>query len=93
MKTNEKGQVLEFNEKPQASAGRISGAFVASPKLFDYLNDNEDLVFEEEPMRKLVSDNELMMYEHDGFWQPMDTNREYQLLNSLYDKGEAPWTK
>ena len=44
-------------------------------------------------MRKLVSDNELMMYEHDGFWQPMDTNREYQLLNSLYDKGEAPWTK
>ena len=46
MKTNEKGQVLEFNEKPQASAGRISGGFfVASPKLFDYLNDNEDLVF------------------------------------------------
>ena len=94
MKTKEKGQVLEFNEKPQASAGRISGGFfVASPKLFDYLNDNEDLVFEEEPMRKLVSDNELMMYEHDGFWQPMDTNREYQLLNSLYAKGEAPWTK
>ena len=94
MKTNEKGQVLEFNEKPQASAGRISGGFfVANPKLFDYLNDNEDRVFEQEPMRKLVSDNELMMYEHDGFWQPMDTNREYQLLNSLYDKGEAPWTK
>ena len=94
MNTNEKRQVLEFNEKPQASAGRISGGFfVASPKLFDYLNDNEDLVFEQEPMRKLVSDNELMMYEHDGFWQPMDTNREYQLLNSLYDKGEAPWTK
>ena len=94
MNTNQKGQVLEFNEKPQASAGRISGGFfVASPKLFDYLNDNEDLVFEQEPMRKLVSDNELMMYEHDGFWQPMDTNREYQLLNSLYDKGEAPWTK
>ena len=94
MNTNQKGEVLEFNEKPQASAGRISGGFfVASPKLFDYLTDNEDLVFEQEPMRKLVSDNELMMYEHDGFWQPMDTSREYQLLNSLYDKGEAPWTK
>lgn len=94
MNTNEKGEVLEFNEKPQASAGRISGGFfVASPKLFDYLTDNEDLIFEQEPMRKLVSDNELMMYEHDGFWQPMDTSREYQLLNSLYDKGEAPWTK
>lgn len=94
MNTNQKGEVLEFNEKPQASAGRISGGFfVASPKLFDYLTDNEDLIFEQEPMRKLVSDNELMMYEHDGFWQPMDTSREYQLLNSLYDKGEAPWTK
>jgi len=94
MNTNEKGEVLEFNEKPQASAVRISGGFfVASPKLFDYLTDNEDLIFEQEPMRKLVSDNELMMYEHDGFWQPMDTSREYQLLNSLYDKGEAPWTK
>ena len=94
MNTDDKGQVLEFNEKPQASAGRISGGFfVANTKLFDYLNDNEDLVFEQEPMRKLVSDNELMMYEHDGFWQPMDTNREYQLLNSLFDKGEAPWTK
>ena len=94
MNTNQKGEVLEFNEKPQASGGRISGGFfVASPKLFDYLTDNEDLIFEQEPMRKLVSDNELMMYEHDGFWQPMDTSREYQLLNSLYDKGEAPWTK
>ena len=94
MSTNENGEVLQFNEKPQASSGRISGGFfVASPKIFDYLTDNEDLVFEQEPMQKLVSDNELMMYEHDGFWQPMDTSREYQLLNSLYDKGEAPWIK
>ena len=94
MSTNENGEVLQFNEKPQASSGRISGGFfVASPKIFDYLTDNEDLVFEQEPMQKLVSDNELMMYEHDGFWQPMDTSREYQLLNSLYNKGEAPWIK
>lgn len=94
MSTNKKGQVIEFNEKPQASAGRISGGFfVASPKLFDYLTDKEDLIFEQDPIRKLVLDKELMMYEHDGFWQPMDTSREYQLLNSLYEKGEAPWTK
>ena len=94
MSTNENEEVLQFNEKPQASSGRISGGFfVASPKIFDYLTDNEDLVFEQEPMQKLVSDNELMMYEHDGFWQPMDTSREYQLLNSLYNKGEAPWIK
>lgn len=88
------GLITEFNEKPQATGGRISGGFfVASSKLFDYLNDDESLVFEQEPMRRLVSDRQLMVFEHDGFWQPMDTHREYQLLNSLYEKGEAPWVR
>ena len=88
------GQITEFNEKPQATAGRISGGyFIASSKLFDYLNDNEGLVFEKEPMRQLVQDQQLMMYEHDGFWQPMDTSREYQLLNSLYERKDAPWVR
>lgn len=88
------GQVVEFNEKPQASAGRISGGFfVASPRLFDYLGDQEDLVFEQGPIRQLVMDRELMMFEHDGFWQPMDTSREYQLLNTLYENGKAPWVR
>jgi len=88
------GRAVEFNEKPQAAGGRISGGyFVASAKLFDYLNDAEDLVFEQEPMRKLVADGELMVFEHDGFWQPMDTSREYQLLNALYEQGKAPWVK
>ena len=92
MDSNSNGQVLAFNEKPQAHAGRISGGyFVASNKLFDYLDDDENLVFEEEPIRKIVKDQELMMYKHDGFWQPMDTSREFQLLNSLYDSGKAPW--
>jgi glucose-1-phosphate cytidylyltransferase len=90
----EKGQVVEFNEKPQATGGRISGGFfVASPKLFSYLDDREDLVFEKGPMRKLVSDGQMMVFEHDGFWQPMDTNREYQILNSLYEEGSAPWVR
>ena len=94
MLSNNDGQVVAFNEKPQASAGRISGGFfVASPKIFDYVSDNEDLVFEQEPIHKLVSDGQLMMYEHDGFWQPMDTSREYLLLNSLYEKGTAPWVR
>jgi glucose-1-phosphate cytidylyltransferase len=88
------GRILEFNEKPQTAAGRISGGFfVASPRLFDYLDDREDLVFEESPMRQLVRDHQLMMFEHDGYWQPMDTSREYQLLNSLYDGGNAPWVR
>lgn len=88
------GQIAEFNEKPQASAGRISGGyFVASPRIFDYLDDSEGLVFEQGPIHQLVKDKQLMMYEHDGFWQPMDTSREFQLLNSLYENGEAPWVK
>lgn len=88
------GRIFEFNEKPQASAGRISGGFfVASPKIFDYLDDKEELVFEQGPIRQLVKDGQLMMYEHDGFWQPMDTSREYQLLNSLYEDGKAPWVR
>ena len=91
---NKDGLITGFNEKPQASLGQISGGyFVASNRLFDYLSDDDSSVFEQEPMRKLVDDNELMVYEHDGFWQPMDTSREYILLNELYNKGNAPWVK
>lgn len=89
---DENGQVVEFNEKPQASGGRISGGFfVCQKELFNYLNDREDLVFEEDPIRQLVKDGQMMVYSHDGFWQPMDTHREYTLLNGLCDKGAAPW--
>ena len=92
MNSDADGNVLAFNEKPQTSSGRISGGyFVASPKLFNYLDDDENLVFEQEPLKKIVQDQELMMFKHDGFWQPMDTRREYELLNSLYDSGKAPW--
>jgi glucose-1-phosphate cytidylyltransferase len=91
---SENGKVVEFNEKPQATGGLISGGFfVAEPKLFDYLDDREDLVFEQEPLNKLVSDGELMVFEHTGFWQPMDTSREYQLLNRMFDQGKAPWVR
>ena len=86
--------VSEFNEKPQATAGRISGGFfVCRRELFDYLDVREDLMFEQEPMNRLVADRQMCLYEHDGFWQPMDTSREFQLLNSLYEKGIAPWVR
>lgn len=89
------GQVIEFNEKPQATGGRISGGFfVCRKEIFDYLEDHrEDLIFELEPMRKLVAERQMMMYEHDGFWQPMDTYRDYTYLNGLAARGEAPWIK
>ena len=86
------GAVLEFNEKPQVSGGRISGGFfVCRRELFDYLNDREDLVFEKGPMNALVAADQVMMYGHDGFWHPMDTYRDYQLLNGLWEQGNAAW--
>ena len=88
------GLITEFNEKPQATGGRISGGFfVCRKEIFDYLDDREDLVFEQEPMRELVKDRQMMVYEHDGFWQPMDTYRDYIYLNGLCSKGQAPWKK
>lgn len=89
---NENGLVSEFNEKPQATAGSISGGFfVCRHEIFDYLDEREDLIFEQDPMNRLVADGQLMLYSHDGFWQPMDTHREYSLLNRLFDSGQAPW--
>ena len=89
---NNTGLVTEFNEKPQTTGGRISGGFfVCRNEVFDYINDREDTIFEQEPLRNLVNDGELMVFKHDGFWQPMDTSREYQLLNQLYDQKNAPW--
>lgn len=84
--------VVGFNEKPQVSEGRISGGFfVLDRRIFDYLDDREDRVFEMEPMRALVADGQLRIFRHDGFWQPMDTYRDYKLLNDLWSAGQAPW--
>ena len=87
------GQVLEFNEKPQTSGGRISGGFmVCRRELFNYLTaGRSDETLEAEPMRRLARDGQMMMYGHDGFWQCMDTSRDYQVLNDLYRNERAPW--
>ena len=90
----ENNTVLGFNEKPQASGGRINGGFfVCNREFLDLLSDDESLVLEQEPMKELVRRGELMMFEHDGFWQPMDTSREYSLLNNLYNHNQAPWVR
>lgn len=92
METDGTGQVLEFNEKPQAGGGLISGGFfVCRREIFDYLDDSEDLIFEETPMRRLVADGEMMVHGYDGFWQCMDTHRDYTLLSGLWNDGRAPW--
>lgn len=94
MEGEEDGLIRAFNEKPQSEGGRISGGFfVAKTRIFDYLDDRDDLVFEQEPIRQLVNDGQMMMYKHNGFWQPMDTGREYKLLNAMYEDGDAPWVR
>ena len=86
--------VKEFNEKPQSESGRISGGFfVANKKIFEFLSNETTLIFEKEPINNLVKSNELEMFKHDGFWQPMDTGREYRILNELYENKNAPWIK
>ena len=89
----EDGLVRTFNEKPQVTGGLINGGFFVFNREFigSYLNDREDLVLEQEPLAQLVSDRQLMVFPHTGFWQPMDTPREHQLLNDLWASGKAPW--
>ncbi len=94
IKCTDEGVISEFNEKPQSAEGRINGGFfVCNRRIFDYLDSNEDLVFEKDPMMKLVKEKQLMQFNHDGFWQPMDTSREYILLNKLFENNNAPWKK
>jgi len=87
------GRLTEFNEKPQTTAGRISGGFfVCDRKLFDYLDaKRDDQVLEADPLPRLAREGRMAMYSHDGFWQCMDTYRDYALLNEIYEKGRAPW--
>lgn len=85
------GQVHSFMEKPKGDGGMINGGFfVLSPRVLDYL-ESDATVWEEEPLTKLAADGELMAYEHDGFWQPMDTLRDKHKLEELWDSGKAPW--
>jgi glucose-1-phosphate cytidylyltransferase len=83
--------VLEFSEKPQAGEGWINGGFfVFEPAVFDYLR-GDDEILEREPLERLAADRQLVAFRHGGFWQPMDTLREKQLLESLWASGKARW--
>jgi glucose-1-phosphate cytidylyltransferase len=84
--------VVEFNEKPFTSRGWINGGFfVFNHGIFDYLVDSADLVFEQGPLMNLSRDRQLSAYLHQGFWQPMDTYRDYKYLNDLWSEGKAFW--
>ena len=83
--------VSEFSEKPQASEGWINGGFfIFQPEVLDYIQD-DSTILERVPLERLAADGQLVAYRHTGFWQPMDTVRERQLLESLWSSGAAPW--
>jgi glucose-1-phosphate cytidylyltransferase len=84
-------EVQCFSEKPSGASSISGGFFVFNRKFFDYLPDDPNCVMEKGPLEKLASDDRLMAYRHTGFWQAMDTYREFEYLNDLWKKGEAPW--
>jgi glucose-1-phosphate cytidylyltransferase len=87
----EDGNVVEFQEKPSGVEGWVNGGFfVFEPGVFDYLEgDHQPL--ERAPMEKLTRDHQLMAFQHEGFWQPMDTLRDKLMLENLWTSGQAPW--
>ena len=88
----EKGKVLKFTEKPQASAGLINGGFfVFNRKIFDYLSEEEDCDFEMGALEKLAEEGQLGIYEHKGSWECMDTFRDTEHLNELWNNQKAFW--
>jgi glucose-1-phosphate cytidylyltransferase len=86
-------QVAAFAEKPQVSHGFINGGFFVFERAFieRYLADRDELVLEGEPLQRVAADGQLMAWPHEGFWQPMDTYREWKLLDGLWAAGKAPW--
>lgn len=84
-------QVTGFIEKPRGDGGLINGGFfVLSPKCIDLI-EGDETSWEGQPLTKLAADGEMMAFEHDGFWQPMDTLREKIHLEELWESGKAPW--
>ena len=85
------GKVVSFQEKPQGDGAWINGGFfVLEPSIFEYI-DGDDTTWERKPMEVLSNEGQLAAYEHDGFWQPMDTLRDKQLLERLWEERKAPW--
>ena len=87
----ENGQVNKFEEKPKGDGALINGGyFVLSPKVIERI-EGDSTIWEQEPLKGLASDGQLMAFKHEGFWQPMDTLRDKIKLEELYDKNQAPW--
>ena len=86
------GSVRKFEEKPRGDGALINGGyFVLSPRVIDRI-EGDATTWEQEPLKGLAADNQLMAFKHEGFWQPMDTLRDKMKLEELLEENNAPWT-
>jgi len=84
-------EIKAFVEKPRGDGAWINGGFfVFEPQIFEYI-DNDEIIFERQPLEKLSREGQLMAFRHEGFWKPMDTLREKHEFEDLWNSGNAPW--
>jgi glucose-1-phosphate cytidylyltransferase len=88
-----KGTIVQgFQEKPPGDGAWINGGFfVCQPEVFDYIRNGDATIWEQEPLQNIAKDGQLMGYRHEGFWSPMDTLKDKQDLNEMWNKGTAKW--
>ncbi len=86
------GKITKFREKQQTDGRVINGGFmVLNPEIFDYITEGDSTVFERTPLETVAHQGQLMAYQHNGFWQSMDTQRDKIKLEDLWASGNAPW--
>lgn len=89
---DENQKVNSFQEKPKGDGSWINGGFfVCQPEVFNYIPDDDKTIFERGPLENLAKDNQLYTYKHNGFWRPMDTQRDKTQLEELIENNKAPW--
>lgn len=94
LEIDQKNDVHSFQEKPKGDGAWINGGFfVLEPQIFNYIKQGDETVWEREPLEKLAKDNQLSAFKHEGFWHPMDTLRDKNELESLWNADNAPWKK
>jgi glucose-1-phosphate cytidylyltransferase len=95
LRIDDRGQVTAFEEKPQTSTDAINGGFMVFEKeaIDRYIGPEVDVMLEREPLSRLAAERQLMAYQHSGFWQPIDTPRERDLLADMWNSGQAPWKR
>ena len=93
VQTDDQGNILEWKEKPLLNQYTNCGFFVFKREFLDYLSEEESCDLEKEPLERLAKEGQLSMYRHQGFWQCMDTLRDYQLLNEMWDSEQRHWLK